>query len=398
MLKQKIVLLFTVFIDMVCFSMIFPSMPYIVKEFHLSDIYLGLIVAIFALMNFICSPLWGGMSDRKGRRPVMLASIFITMCANALLAFSNGFWLLFVARLIGGIGSANISVAQAYMSDISAPHERTKNMGIIGAMFGLGFIFGPPIGGWLKSWSGEGSAIWVGLGAAILNLMNLVSAYFFLSESNQHMNPDKKKNYNPLQPIISWLQQPVFRELMILFFLYVLAFSMMQITSGLLWKEKYHLTVEQTSYVFTFIGITSVIFQGGLIGKLSKRFSSKLLITGGALIMGLSLAAIPLPPVGYFIPWELAACATLSLGNACITPAVTSWLSDIAPPSQTGQVLGANQSFASMARVVGPPLGTSLFSGHHSLPFFLSGLIMIAPLIIIYRLKENFQIHLGENK
>jgi DHA1 family tetracycline resistance protein-like MFS transporter len=177
---------------------------------------------------------------------------------------------------------------------------------------------------------------------------------------------------------------------MILFFLYVVAFSMMQITSGLLWKEKYTLTVEQTSYAFAFIGITSAIFQGGLVGRLSKIFSPRQLIIGGSLIMGFALAAIPIPPKGYFIPWELVACGVMSFGNACITPAVTSWLSRIAPVTQTGQVLGANQSFSSLARVIGPPMGTSLFSGHQDLPFFISGLIMILPLWIIYKLKDSF--------
>jgi multidrug resistance protein len=389
MFKQKIVLLLTVFVDMVCFSMIFPSMPYIIKEQHLSDIYLGLVVAIFALMNFVGSPLWGSMSDRKGRRPVMLISIFITMLANIMFGMAGNFFMLFVARMIAGIGSANISVAQAYMSDISQPSEKTRNMGMIGAMFGLGFIFGPPIGGFLKELSGEGSVRWVGFGAAILNAINFISGYFFLKESNQYIDADRKKNFNPFAQILYWVKQPIFKQLMWLFFLYVTAFSIMQSTSGLLWKEKYGLTVRQTSYAFAFIGIASAIFQGGLVGKLSKKFNSQQLIIGGSLLMGLALAAIPLPPKDYFIPWELVACAVLSLGNACITPAVTSWLAKTAPPSQTGQALGANQSFSSLARVIGPPLGTSLFSGHQHLPFFGSGLIMILPLVIIAGLKAN---------
>lgn len=390
--RQKIVLLLTVFIDMVCFSMIFPVMPYLVKELHLPDIAAGAIVAVFALMNFACSAYWGGMSDRRGRKPVMLVSIGITLLANLGLAFAINAPLLFLVRGLAGIGSANISVAQAYMADISTPETRTKNMGTIGAMFGLGFIAGPPIGGWLKSLSGEGSALWVGLGAAVLNLANLVSAYFFLKESNIHRHHASRFSLNPFKPIMKWMGshgQPVINRLMMLFFLYVMAFSMMQITSGLLWREKYSLTEQEASYVFTFIGITSALCQGFLVGWLSKRFSPRQMIISGSLIMALGLSSIPLPPVGYFLPWELVACTVLSLGNALITPAVTSWISREAPPHEIGQVLGANQSFSSMARGIGPPLGAGIFSYGFNLPFFLSGLIMILPLFIIITLQKR---------
>ena len=389
MTKQKAVLCFTVFIDMVCFSMLFPVLPYFVKEMNMPDVFVGICVAIFALMNFIFGPLWGGMSDRKGRRPVMLLSIFITFCSNILLSFVSGAITLFVARFIAGIGSANISVAQAYMADISDHKDRTKNMGMIGAMFGIGFIIGPYIGGVLKGWSGESSVFWVGMGAAILNALNLLSGYLFLKESNQQIDPDKKRNLNPLAPIKRWITQPVFQQLMLLFFSYVVAFSIMQITSGLLWKEKYNLTIKEATYVFAFIGVTSAIFQGLLIGKISKLFTPKQMIIWGSIIMGISLAAIPLPPKEMFVPWEIVACAFLSFGNACITPAVTSWLSKIAPPIHIGQVLGANQSFSSLARVIGPPIGTSMFSSHFNLPFYISGLIMLLPLIIIIKLKNN---------
>jgi multidrug resistance protein len=383
MTKQKIVLCFTVFIDMVCFSMLFPVLPYFVTEMKMPDVYVGVCVAIFAAMNFIFGPLWGGMSDRRGRRTVMLTSIFITFCSNILLSFVPNAFLLFVARFIAGIGSANISVAQASMADISDDESRTKNMGLIGAMLGLGFIIGPYLGGVFKSWSGDASVFWVGMGAAILNAINLVSGYLFLKESNQKIDPFKKRNLNPLSPIRAWIVRPVFSQLMWLFFAYIVAFSIMQNTSGLLWKKKYELNIKETTYVFAFIGVISAIFQIFLIGRLANKFSSKQLIIAGAIIMGLGLAAIPLPPKNLFYPWEIIACVVLSFGNSCITPSITSWLSRIAPPVQVGQVLGANQSFSSLARVIGPPMGTSLFSSHPNLPFFISGLIMVLPLFII---------------
>jgi MFS transporter, DHA1 family, tetracycline resistance protein len=389
MSRQKIVLLLTVFIDMICFSMIFPVLPYFVKELKLSDIMVGVAAASFALMNFLFSPFWGSMSDRRGRRPVMLLSIAITFIANIMLAFTNSLFLLLAARIMAGIGSANISVAQAYMADISKPEDRTKNLGMIGAVFGLGFIVGPVIGGYLKSFSGEGSVLWVGLCAAIFNIINLVSAWFSLTESNAHRDMDIKRSLNPLEQIIRWLQAPVINQLMWIFFLYVTAFSMMQITSGLLWQEKYQLTEKESSYVFALIGIVSALSQGLFIRWFTKRYTEKQLIVSGALLMGISLALIPVPSKDWFIPFELIVVTLLAFGNALITPPLTSWLSKIAPPQSVGQVMGANQSFASLSRVIGPTLGGFLYPIWHSVPFFVSGIIMIVPLWLIWKLQPE---------
>ncbi|MBS4064660.1 MAG: MFS transporter [Chitinophagaceae bacterium] len=389
MSRQKIVLLLTVFIDMICFSMIFPVLPYFVKELKLSDIMVGVAAASFALMNFLFSPFWGSMSDRRGRRPVMLLSIAITFVANIILAFTNSLFLLLAARIMAGIGSANISVAQAYMADISKPEDRTKNLGMVGAVFGLGFIVGPVIGGYLKSFSGEGSVLWVGLGAAIFNIINLVSAWFSLTESNAHRDMDIKRSLNPLEQIIRWLQAPVINQLMWIFFLYVTAFSMMQITSGLLWQEKYQLTEKESSYVFALIGIVSALSQGLFIRWFTKRYTEKQLIVSGALLMGISLALIPVPSKDWFIPFELIVVTLLAFGNALITPPLTSWLSKIAPPQSVGQVMGANQSFASLSRVIGPTLGGLLYPVWHSVPFFVSGAIMIVPLWLIWKLQPE---------
>lgn len=367
--------------------MIFPVMPYFIKAINQPDYILGLVIAVFAFMNFICSPFWGVLSDRKGRKPVMLLSIAITFFSNILMAFSHNWPLLFVARMIGGIGSANISVAQAYMSDISVPHERTKNMGLIGAMFGLGFIAGPVFGPYLNQYNAAASLFWVGIGAAALNLFNFISALLFLKESNTKFDAEKR-SINPIVLIMKWIEYPVIKNLMWLFFLYVVAFSLMQATSGLLWKEKYGLTDKQTGNLMAYIGITSFIFQGWLAGKLSKKISPKKMIFMGTSLMAVGLSTLPLPPIKQFIPLELIPITLLSLGNALITPAVMSWLSRKAPETQTGQVLGANQSFSSLARVIGPPLGTTLFMTFHNLPFYLCGLIMLLPIAIIYRLKE----------
>ena len=386
--KQKAVLFFTVFIDMVCFSMIFPVMPYLVDELHLTKVSIAIILAIFPLMNFLCSSYWGSLSDRVGRRPVMLWSIAITFFANVLLSFSSVGILLFLARMLAGIGSANVSVAQAYIADISTPQQRTKNLGMMGAVFGMGFIIGPFVGSLLKEYSGQGSAVWVGIGAAVFNLINYITATVYLTESNKNITAATNKNLNPLVSIYKWLKVPVISNLMFLFFIYVTAFSMMQMTSGFLWKDKYGLTEKQAGLMFVYIGLTSAIFQGLLVGILTKRFTERQLIIGGGIIMGCGLALIPIPSVGHFLVLELVACGLLSLGNACITPPLQSWISKKVPVTQVGQALGANQSFGSIGRVIGPALGTFLYAANISMPFFVAGALMFFPLIIILKLKD----------
>jgi MFS transporter, DHA1 family, tetracycline resistance protein len=166
-------------------------------------------------------------------------------------------------------------------------------------------------------------------------------------------------------------------------------FSMMQIMAGLIWKEKYFLTEAQAGYTFAYIGVTSAIFQGLLVGRLIKKYSERQLIIAGAILMAIGLASTPVPPAGSFVPWVFIIVIPISLGNALITPALSSWLSKKAPVRETGQVMGANQSFASMARVIGPTTGGLLYPIFWNLPFYTAGLIMLIPLFMIFRLKDD---------
>lgn len=369
--------------------MVMPVMPYLIKEFELPDIFAGIIIAVFALMNFICSPLWGGMSDRKGRRPVMLSSIAITMFGNVLLAFATNLPLLFLARILAGIGSANLSVAQACMVDLSEPHERTKNLGQIGAMFFAGFIIGPYIGTQLKSLSADGTAFYLGITTAMLNLANLIFAWYFLKETNNTLVPDDKRMFNPLRHIYQWLKKPVISSLIWYFFLYIIAFSMMQVTCTLLWKDKYGLGVKAAGKLFTLIGLLSALFQGLIVGPLSKRYSHSSLVITGSIITAFSICILPLPQPLDFSPWGYVICGILALGNSLIMPVISSWLTMEAPESETGRVLSANQSFSALSRVIGPTLGTILYSQTQNLPFYTSGLLMLIPLGIVIKLKKN---------
>jgi MFS family permease len=298
------------------------------------------------------------------------------MCAYVFFAFTHDLLFLVISRIFAGIGSANISAAQAYIADITEPKDRSKYMGLIGAAFGLGFIFGPPIGGYLKAMSGVGSVDMVGYVAAGLCALNLVMAYFLLPESIKVKQAHKKFEFKPISNLVYELKKPIISELFTLNFIFICAFSMMQITASILWVERYLLSEKEVGFVFMFIGVVGAIVQGGLVGKLTKKFGEKKLLLMGSLLMVVGLASIPYVPVEHF--WlQLISMTFIAFGNGCISPALSSLISQEAEPHEQGQVLGMNMSFGSLARVVGPAVGGILYDFHYTLPYIAGGLLML---------------------
>jgi multidrug resistance protein len=376
------VLFVTIFIDLLGFGLIIPILPVFALELKATSLQIGLIAGLYSLMNFVFAPFWGTLSDKIGRRPVMLISIFITMLAYVFFAFTNSLWFLVVSRIFAGIGSANISAAQAYISDITEPKDRAKNMGLIGAAFGLGFIFGPPVGGFLKSLSGAGSVALVGYFAAALCALNWVMAYAFLPESIKEKQVNKRFRFKPVTDLFYELKKPVIRELFTVNFLFVTSFSMMQITLAILWIEHYFLNEKQVGFVFMFMGLSSAIVQGGLVGLLNKKFGEKQLLMMGTISMGIGLLSIPFVPPAYFL-LQLISIVFVAFANGCITPAITSLISQAASKNEQGQVLGMNQSFGSLARVIGPVLGGILYDLHFGLPYAGGALIMVLTFLFV---------------
>lgn len=380
--KSPIFVLFvTIFIDLLGFGLIIPILPIFSHELHATPLQIGFIAGLYSLMNFLFAPLWGTLSDRVGRRPVILISISITMLAYVFFAFTHSILFLVLSRIFSGIGSANISAAQAYISDVTEPQDRAKNMGLIGAAFGLGFIFGPPIGGYLKSISGEGSVDMVGFFAASLCLLNLIMAFTWLPESIKEKQRQKVFRFRPIRNLIHELGKPVLSELFIINFIFIMAFSMMQVNSSLLWMERYGLNEKQIGFLFMFTGIVTATIQGGMIGRMTSLFGEKRLLLIGTLSMCLGLASIPLVPVE-LVWFQLVSMALISFANGCITPSLTSLITQAADKKEQGQALGMNQSFGSLARVAGPAAGGLLYQVNFTLPFITGGLLMIVSFII----------------
>lgn len=392
MKKPIIVIFITIFIDMLGFGIIIPILPIFSKELGAANYQVGLIAMSFPLMNFLFAPFWGSLSDRYGRRPIILVSVLITGLAYLLFSQTVNLWLLLLSRLLSGIGSANLSVAQAYISDITPPKDRAKSMGIIGAAFGLGFIIGPTVGGYMKSISSPGHVDFVGYMAAGLCLINLILALLLLPESLKEKQKGVRFNFKVISGILTELRKPTIRELLLINFIFITAFMIMQMSVSLFWKEVIGFNEIQLGNTFAFIGLATVIVQGGLVGTLVKKFGEIRLLAYGTYLFIASLLIIPWVTRQTFIPIELVALALMALANGCLTPSITSLLSKSADAKDVGQVLGVNQSFGSIARATGMGLSGFIYGIEFHLPFIAGALLMLICLWLSKKLEKTSQV------
>jgi MFS family permease len=266
--RRLFILWLTIFIDLLGFSIFIPVVPYFAKELNASDSVITWSAAVFSVMVFIFSPIWGSVSDRYGRRPVIMSAIAISAVSYVIFAHANAIWLLFASRILTGIGSGNIAAAQAYVSDVTPPQDRAKRIGlIVGASFGMAFAFGPAIGGIIFHRFGIEA---VGYFATALCLLNLVGVIAFLPESLKEKASTRVINFKPVRSTLDSLKDARFRDIFLIGFVYVTAFSMMNVTISLFWKDHFALTVEQTGLMFSMVGVLSVITQGGLVGVFNR--------------------------------------------------------------------------------------------------------------------------------
>ncbi len=383
--RSLVVLFFTVFIDLMGFGLIIPILPIYAKELGATDTIVGLLGASFSIMQFVFASFWGGLSDKYGRRPIILISIIIMILAYVLFANATVLWLLFVTRMLKGFGAANLSVAQAYISDIVPKENLTKAFGIIGVAFGLGFIFGPSIGGVINEYHGVRG---VGYFAAGLSVVNFVMAYFYLEETLHDRTQSVMLFPNPWKDIFRFRGCPEISSLLTINFVFVLGFSMMQITSTLLWAEHFGLSQLHIGYTFAYIGFLAVVIQGGLIGYFNSWFGDRNLLFFGTLMVAIGLFSMPFVPTDRFY-FELVSLTLLSFGNALLTPTVSSLLTSYAPGDAQGKVLGTNQSVGSLARVLGPAIGGAIYGLHFTYPYVLAGSITLVVSVLAIRLRKR---------
>ena len=373
-----IVIFTTVFIDLVGFGIVIPVLPFYAEgtAFNATPRMVGLLFASYSIMQLIFSPILGGLSDKHGRRPVLLLSIIGTGIGFLVLGLAKTVLMLFIGRILDGITGGNISTAQAYIADITTKENRAKGMGLIGAAFGLGFIFGPAIGGILSQWGIHVPFFF----AAALCFANAVLLYFRLPETVTADHPAKHKaGGRSWRQVANALKQPRLGFVLIIYFLFIVAFSIMTTSFSLYTMFRFGYDAQHTGYLFAYVGLIAVIIQGGLIGRLVKRFGELPLVIFGAFCFAISLFAVPfVGPAAGGLAGLLIGGGVFSMGNSLATPALTSLASKSVDASQQGVVLGVTQSTASLARAVGPSLAAVLISssiayvGADGLPHYMS--------------------------
>ncbi len=353
------ILLAVVFVDLLGFSLILPLLPFYAETFGASATMVGFLVASYAVAQLFGAPILGGLSDRYGRRPVLFVSIVGTAIGFLLFGLAHSLWMLFASRILDGITGGNISVAQAYVSDVSTPKNRARNFGLIGAAFGLGFIIGPAMGGFLSRWSYT-LPVFIGAGMATFNA---IAVLFFLPES---VPPERRSHARtrPWRKMSAGMRHLMSADrasgLLRIRFFYGLAFATFETIFPLYAQYHLSLTAEKTGYVLAYVGITIVIVQGGLVGRVSRRFSENGLILGMLALMAGGLLAWGFAPT---VPILLVVLLPISFAGGVFGAVSRSALSHAVDSTDVGSVLGVGASLDSLTRALSPSLGGVLL-GH----------------------------------
>ncbi len=356
--KSALSLIFlTVFIDLLGFGILIPILPTFAKtELLVNETAIGVVIAAYSFVQFLFNPILGRLSDKYGRKPVIVISQFINAIGYVLFAFTSSYIILLVSRIVAGIGGSSISVAQAYIADITTKENRAKGMGVIGAAFGLGFVFGPLMGGLLASYG----YMLTGFASATFSILAFIFTIMLLPESNVIRNAvtETKRKLIDVDGLKNVFAKPERAMLIFLFFVLTFSFANIYGTFALLGLQVYGFSDMQNGFMFGIIGLTSAIVQGGLIGRINKLISKINILKLGSFLIMLNLALIPYG--GSFLGLAIIS-VFLSIGTGIFQPTVLSLISEVTPEDEQGVTLGVNQSVSAMARVLGPLWGGFAF-------------------------------------
>lgn len=401
--RSPLVIIFiTIFIDLVGFGIVIPVLPLYAERYGASEATIGVLLATYSAMQFVFAPVLGKLSDRVGRRPVLLVSLIGTSIGFLIMGFAPSMpvglalfglaptlvWL-FVARMIDGISGGNISTAQAYIADVTPPEERSKGMGLIGAAFGLGFVFGPMIGGMMSYISPAAPFFF----ASAMAAANATALYFLLPESLSHEHRSEARRSGGIVRILeesgSWQLVAVVST----YFLATVAFAMMTATFALFAAHRFKFDAWHTGFLFGYVGIIGAVIQGGLLGRLVKMFGDKLLTVIGTALFAVSVFGFTLSGTVVLL---VIASTGIAIGNSLMTPTLNALASKSVNASLQGRVLGVMASVASLARIIGPVLGGLLLSrdpdyGSHygRTLYWVSSAIMLVALGVSLTIKSQ---------
>ncbi|MCG3179965.1 MAG: Tetracycline resistance protein, class B [Phycisphaerae bacterium] len=396
-------LFFVTLVNLIGFGLIIPLLPHWSKSLGMTDLSIGLLFASYSVGQVIAAPILGRLSDRVGRRPILLLSIVGTAVSFIMLGVGyqlRSIWMLFVSRTLDGITGGNISVAQAYAADITTHKQRSHAMGLLGAAFGLGFVLGPAFGAGLslKFWQPVAGSLFEGLpayGAAVLAVASLVMAWWMLPETIDRSAAHHAEVVGPdllhVRRLLSALANPILGGILAIYFVAMLAWAGMEVffvaligdrINFLSYPDPHHAQTIATFLFFVLIGIVMVLVQGGLVGRMARRFGEPVLIAAGSVVVAVSFLVLA---EGYGVWMLILGSVAMSVGQGLFSPSATGLISVFSGADEQGQNLGLGQSVGAIARIGGPVLFGWLYgiSSRHAgmtpgrLPF-LTGTVLIA--------------------
>jgi MFS family permease len=386
-----------IIIDLIGFGIVVPILPYYAKSLETPPTTLGFLLAAYPAFQFVFSPIWGRLSDRVGRKPVMLATILGSAGALTLLGLSDSLLGLFAGRILGGVFGANISVATAYVADVTREEERTRWMGMVGACFAVGFVLGPALGGLLApsldgSW--PASAVFgatlsahiepFGYGIPML-LAAAMAAINFAFASWALAEPDRHANRDPGAGRLEVLRDPAMRRFCTINLIFSLAVTQLESVFAYFMIDRFQFDAIRVAFILVGMAVLMGGVQGGAIRPLAARFGERKLALAGFSLMAVSLLAVPFMPT---VGWTLLPLALSAIGRGIGQPPILSLVSMTAAPAERGSVMGTFQSSASLARVLGPTAAGALYALNEGGPFVLAAGLMFVVWLIAIRLPK----------
>lgn len=380
-LSPLVFLFITVTIEVMGSSLLFPAIPFVVQQFRDDAVTIGLLSSSFAIAQFLAAPFLGTLSDRVGRRPVLLACALGTSISFFIFGFANTLWLLFASQIVNGLTGGVVSTAQAYIADVSkSPQDRTKNFGLLGAAAGLGFIFGPALGGVLASIALKLPAFVAG-GIA---LGNTLLGYFTLPESlkTKRTEPIAAADLNPIKQLGTLFAKPQLRYLLIGYFIFFLAFTGFTNNFSVYVRDRFDWGPPNIAGILLVVGIVSSVVQGGLIRKLLPRFGEMRLAIAGLTSIAVALVLVALAPVGWYL---YLTQILFALGVGITSPPLRGLIANAVKDSEQGIASGGSQSLGSLTQILGPFLAGLLYDNlGRTVPIWTgAGLVLVAIAAIV---------------